>query len=1367
MTNIVAWNCRGACSSDFAHQIRLLCRNSNPCLVFLSETKSASVAHFRALEKLGFDGLHLVPSIGRSAGLAVAWKKDRISVSVLNSDRQFIHLSCSVSGMPLFLLTAVYSVPISCLKGRLWADLFRLSTESSNPWAVIGDFNDILHVDERSGGADANLFRMRLFHDRIFACGLSDMGFCGPKFTWRGPKNGNHLRLFERLDRALANTNFLSCFSECYLQVLPRTTFSDHNPLCLCFGNNSGLQAGGKPFRFEAMWLTHDNYGEFLSNNWPAEDEINSALSRFKDSVEIWNKDIFGFVEKKIHIIMRRLGGIQKSRNYPHSPFLCNLEKELQVDLHRLLKLEEIKWFQKSRSEWISKGDRNTRYYHLKSKMRRRRNRITSLKSLEGSWVSNESDLKHMVVCYFKSMYLDDSHSPSNLSTLSSFPSIDRATAGNMASIPSDDEIKQAVFSMGNYKAPGIDGFPPIFYKNNWATVGPSLCAFVKKVFQGSISVEESNKTLIALIPKRNNPELVTHFRPISLCTVHYKCVAKIITHRLKGVINELVSPFQASFIQGRHIQDNIIIGQELLHIMSRNRSRRGLMAMKIDLEKAYDRIRWEFLQQVLIEAGFEDDFIHLIIHCVSSVSFNVIWNGSQTEFFCPQRGLRQGDPISPLLFVLCMDKLSHVICDAVDDGSWKPMATSKQGPKVSHLMFADDLLLFGVATEAQAACMMDCLDVFSKASGAKVNPTKSSIFFSPKVSNLSKQIIKDVTHMKVSSDIGKYLGFPLSRNRRKKDTFNYIIERVRNKLSAWKVNCLSTAGRITIAKSVLSSIPLYPMQVARIPRSICLQVERLQRNFIWGHDESQHKFHPVGWDSITRPKDFGGLGLRRLSSFNQACGAKLAWKLVVGAKGLWADVLQSRYMLRDDDSLLTSRPGDSTLWRFIASHREIVDKGAKWQIRNGRTVKFFTDAWLLQGFYISDFCNRPLSPEEINSHVADWVSNGSWDFSRLDGCVLPSIIQKLMAVLPPRAGSGNDLLVWGASNDGVFSIRSTYFMIEPNPPQTSFPLSKVIWSWKGAERIKVFMWMASLNRLPTNVRRSYWAPTSALCTTCNAAAEDTLHILRDCPFASRMWTSLISPRFVSAFFSAGLSDWFALNLKNSLGRNMGSSWHIIFGVGVWKLWNWRNLSIFETGFVRPPNPATIIMSSWRSFAMFPELICTVTASSRTVLPSVCWCRPPENWAKLNVDGAVSLRTSLAGCGGVVRNHHGEWIAGFAKSIGVCNSYMAEEWAIYEGLNSAWDLGLRKVVVESDAGDLVTNLLNLDSSTGSLLAIRIKELLAREWTVVLCHVNRECNRIADALAKIGLSKSVILGECPMFLREWVDCECLGLISPML
>ncbi|KAK4264615.1 hypothetical protein QN277_025768 [Acacia crassicarpa] len=975
----------------------------------------------------------------------------------------------------------------------------------TDPWTVLGDFNDIVSPSERTGGYGYHEARFSEFSDHIQRCHLLDLGAFGPKFTWKGPKLRGGSRLYERLDSVLANEAFLSVFPECSVQVLTRTRFSDHNPICLKCVACSPAPVRDRPFRFEAMWIQHDSYLEFLKNSGVSTGNINHSFDSLQPLLSVWNKEVFGMIEQKKRSILNRLNGIQKASGYPNSEFLCKLELNLQEDLERLLKLEEIKWFQKSRGEWITKGDRNTKYYHLKAKMRNGRNKIVMLKDDLGNWIDDEEDLKALVINHFKSLYCLVTQQYSELTTRACFPTINPLILSNLATVPCDEEIRETLFSMGSYKAPGVDGFPPLFYKSNWSTVGSSLCEFVKKAFRREISLSKANETLISLIPKRDNVQLVSHFRPISLCMVHYKCITNLIAMRLREVMKDLVSPFQSIFIKGRCIQDNIIVGQEILHIMGKNRNKRGLMAIKIDLEKAYDQINWMFLKQVLLEVGLDGSFVEFIIDCVSSVLYNVLWNGAKTGFFCPSRGIRQGDPLSPLLFVLCMDKLSHLICDAVEDGRWKPIQVTNGGPSVSHLMFADDLLLFGIASEAQTLCMMNCIEEFMKASGGKVNVAKSSIFFSPKVPLQMKLRIKSMTHMHISNEIGRYLGFPLTRDRKSKEIFHYVIDRVKSKLSVWKANSLSMAGRITLAQSVLSTIPFYPMLVARLPTSVCLEVEHLQRNFIWGHDGDSRRFHSIGWDQITRPKEYGGLGLRRLCSVNKACNAKLAWKLVSGAKGLWAEILFHRYMVRDGESLLNYRPGDSKLWKFICDHSDLVDQGSKWQVQNGQVANFFHDCWIGNGIRLIDFCLRSLTEEEENTVVADWVVAGVWDIHSLSSIISSAGIRRVVAVLPPRPDAEPDGLVWGASSDGLFSIKSAYFLIEPNLHSLWDKLYKDIWKWGGAERIRVFMWKASLNKLPTNLWRSSWLHSSALCGACNTEIEDILHILRDCGYARMM----------------------------------------------------------------------------------------------------------------------------------------------------------------------------------------------------------------------------------------------------------------------
>lgn len=189
--------------------------------------------------------------------------------------------------------------------------------------------------------------------------------------------------------------------------------------------------------------------------------------------------------------------------------------------------------------------------------------------------------------------------------------------------------------------------------------------------------------------------------------------VTKVIVNRLKPLIANLVSPFQTGFIPTRSIHENIVVAQELMHSMRKMRGINGYFVIKVDFAKAYDRILWSFITDILMEIGLPLNLISIIMHAVTRVKTNVMWNGSRSEFFSPQRGTRQGDPISPYLFVLCMDRLTRFIAEEVEKGSWKPIKAGRNGPEISHLMFADDLLLFGKATEDSMTCVMNTLDTF------------------------------------------------------------------------------------------------------------------------------------------------------------------------------------------------------------------------------------------------------------------------------------------------------------------------------------------------------------------------------------------------------------------------------------------------------------------------------------------------------------------------------------------------------------------------------------------------------------------------------------------------------------------------------
>ncbi|CAL1358630.1 unnamed protein product [Linum trigynum] len=248
----------------------------------------------------------------------------------------------------------------------------------------------------------------------------------------------------------------------------------------------------------------------------------------------------------------------------------------------------------------------------------------------------------------------------------------------------------------------------------------------------------------VVLIPKADNPELVTQLHPISLNNVSLKAITKAMTNHLKPVMRKLVSPRQSSFIPGSQTTDNIIVVQEVLHTLKKKKGRKGGLVLKIELEKACDMLRWDFLRDTLKEVGLPSDWIRCIMYCVEQNRMRILWNGQLSSPISPSRGVRQRDPLSPYLFVLCMERLSHMIDAVVRNGEWKALKLSSNGPQLTHLFFADDLLLFAEAETRQI-----------RISGQRVNYAKSLMYVSPNINKDKASSLSRRASIPLKSELG------------------------------------------------------------------------------------------------------------------------------------------------------------------------------------------------------------------------------------------------------------------------------------------------------------------------------------------------------------------------------------------------------------------------------------------------------------------------------------------------------------------------------------------------------------------------------------------------------------------------------------
>ncbi|GMI90227.1 hypothetical protein HRI_002692000 [Hibiscus trionum] len=251
---------------------------------------------------------------------------------------------------------------------------------------------------------------------------------------------------------------------------------------------------------------------------------------------------------------------------------------------------------------------------------------------------------------------------------------------------------------------------------------------------------------------------------------------------------------------------------------MSIKTGQKSWMALKVDLEKAYDRLEWDFIVETLRALGLPDKFIGLVMSCVRSVETQVIWNGTISEAFKPSQGIRQGDPLSPYLFVLCMKRLSQAIYDRIEKNGWRSIKFSRSRPGLSHIFFVDDLLIFVEANEPQLQVIRETLETFCRLSGHRISAAKTQIYFSQNCPESSRISLANLLGFELVVDLGKYLGVPLLHKRVTKATFTYLLDKMRARLSGWATRTLSLAGCITLAKAVLQGIPSYLMQSNWIP---------------------------------------------------------------------------------------------------------------------------------------------------------------------------------------------------------------------------------------------------------------------------------------------------------------------------------------------------------------------------------------------------------------------------------------------------------------------------------------------------------------------------------------------------------------------
>ncbi|KAI0493539.1 hypothetical protein KFK09_023657 [Dendrobium nobile] len=1334
MINTIIWNVRGIGCPSSRLRTKNHCHIHNISVLVLLEPLISMEKLFSTANFLGFHQAFA----NVSNKIWVFWK-DFVMIDVIGNFSQVLH--CNIESLN-FQCVASFVYAASSRFGRkvLWEQIENFHSISSLPWLVGGDFNSISTPYERVGGSHPIFQSMEDFNDMIMNCNLIDIGFIGNKFTW------NRCHLWQRLDRVLFNNAWVNVFNASKVVHLSRT-LSDHSPLLINVNcTRVGLHSR---FRFQNMWLTHDSFLNVVHNNWMAPIYLDNSidgmarlwfkLKRLKLVLNWWNRHIFKNIFANIKEAKERINELEDYCQLNPTDANWAALKEAKMCLSKLQCQEEIFWKQKAAMKHLAEGDNNTRYFHALVNKKRAINGIHKIARADGSFTDNDEETANLAVSFFQN-HLNKNFCPIDIEDHSFIPN--RVTPEDNVSLsmcPLMEEVKNMLFDMNAESVVGPDGFTVKFFQHTWHFVCDDVYSAVVDFFNGSPIPKFFSTTSIALIPKNIEVNSWNDFRPISLCSIFYKLISKILVNRLSLLLPKLISSNQMGFVKGRAIVDNILLAQEFCQDLD-TKTRGGNMILKLDIAKAYDNINWNFIYKMLQFFGFDGKFISLICTCIESPFFSIILNGNCHGFFKSSHGLRQGDPLSPAIFILAVDYLSRGINDLFSKFPNLYYRTMG-GIKISHLCFADDFIVFMNASKNCIFKVLGLFNHFEAINGLVFNKGKSGFVISKNVSQNRIMGIKEVTGFSQASLPLKYLGIPLFKGRKKSFLFDDLISKVHNRLAYWDSKFLSYGGRLVLIKSVLASILVYSFQVLFPTKSVCLRIDRIFNKFFWMGSSSNSKIHWSSWSKCCGTYQEGDLGCKSMLDMATAFSFKLWYNLRVNSS-LWANFMTSKYCGDSHPSMCFYSNGNSQVWHRMLKVKWIIESRLVWGLGEGN-IFFWQDRWI-NGFSIDDLLtSNTLSLVKVNFFFSD---NGL-DVEKLSVVIPDYIINLITNISINRCAK--DALLCKFTKDGLFSTKQAWHVFRNI--KLSSKSFKMMWHKSIPTTVSVFNWRVLKKFVPTDdMLRKKGLLITSKCQCC-ANLETVHHVFVSSPIAVKVWNY-----FEEIFHVNGggptcsvfnLLEVWMVSVKGHV-RN------VIPLLIIWFIWLARNDSRFnDVGM----NHLTIIArikekilalfsANLLSYKSFDKISSSVEIFE--IAPAVSlyapvnrflyWSSPNYNCFKLNIH-TVLAETKWC-IGGLIRNSEGMYIVGFAGMSGAVDNLEGFLMAVLYGLSLCVSLDVRNVVVESYLSIDQSIFLGVDgTSCGHALFYTRRKVLFLTNSLECSYnvVKPEINAAASALALFG------------------------------
>ncbi|XP_059663891.1 uncharacterized protein LOC132309616 [Cornus florida] len=689
---------------------------------------------------------------------------------------------------------------------------------------------------------------------------LDDLRFIGHMHTWTNISQGQP-SIAKKLDRVIVNTHWLSSFPNSTANFAPPLC-SDHCPMLVDIGVPTPRRKC--PFKFFDFWCEHPNFLTTVASVWNTEVSgvpmyrVTTKLKRLKSALKNLNHNVFSDISSRVKNAKFNLTACQNLLDSdPGNIELRQQERDLLLTYSSLSKVEEQLFQQKSRVKWLALG-------------------LNSLSPFISKSVNTEF---HDILC----------------------------------SIPTDVEIMNCMFSIKSKKSPGLDGYNSFFFKKAWSIVGRDVTLAIRDFFQFGKIFKQVNATYLALIPKVPNPSSPSEYRPITCCSVLYKCISKLIVNKLKPIMPTLIDKAQNAFVSGRKIGDNIILAQELLRGYHRDLNP-PRCTLKVDLIKAYDTLSWQFILDVLQLMQFPPIFISWIKACISTASFSICINGELCGFFNSIKGLRQGGSSISL-----------------------PLRSGN----------GYDILIFCHGNVRSAQSLKVSIDTFTNLSSLTPNPNKSNLFFSG-TPHQTKNTICNIFQFPCAELLVKYLGLPLISIRLTTNDYQSIIDSMLSRVTSWTARALSFVERLQLIQATLFSMHIYWTNLLILPAKVCDKMNQLMQRFLWSGKAMNKYRTKVEWEHMCNPKHAGGLGIYDIQLWNKASILRHNWTLCSNdSTGIWKE-WTLKNLVKNKSLWDISIPSDSSwFWRKLLQNRTLAQPFVKHILNNGSSTMVFFDNWL------------------------------------------------------------------------------------------------------------------------------------------------------------------------------------------------------------------------------------------------------------------------------------------------------------------------------------------------------------------------------------------------------------------------------------